>query len=510
MEKVKKVLNKGYIVIATIAVISVLLLVNFFHITSGNVIKNIFFILLGVGIMFLANKFIINKLKSKTIKICIIVLLILFLLFEILTVVYFRVGYNWDFKWIMDSSRDIATTGTTENTFYFKMFPNNWGALMLTTAAMTITGGSGIGAYGMNIIFIFLAALFTVLSARKIGGDKLGLNVAILLLGCAPLYLYSPIVYTDSLSVAFPIATLYFWLLAKENREKEQKKKSYIWTIVMALTGIIGYCIKPVAAIVLAAIVIDEFFTNLNKETLKKIAITLIIVLSIMKLFNFLGEKVIIKDSRKNDLEFPMTHWIMMGLNRPESEGGTSIGYGAYSQKDADYTAESGNYQEKKAANIHMIKERLIEYGFGGYIQFLFNKFKYIWNDGTYYVLQQIGWDTLNKDSTPYKIIIDSDSNGLFLNYATDFNNYIFFTIIAGAVIEIIKKEKNQESRIMGISIVGIALFLLVWEARSRYIYFLIPVFVLFSAHEFKYIIKLIEDIIQKRKNKKEIEESKE
>ena len=362
----------------------------------------------------------------------------------------------------------------------------------------------------MNIIFIFLAALFTVLSARKIGGDKLGLNVAILLLGCAPLYLYSPIVYTDSLSVAFPIATLYFWLLAKENREKEQKKKSYIWTIVMALTGIIGYCIKPVAAIVLAAIVIDEFFTNLNKETLKKIAITLIIVLSIMKLFNFLGEKVIIKDSRKNDLEFPMTHWIMMGLNRPESEGGTSIGYGAYSQKDADYTAESGNYQEKKAANIHMIKERLIEYGFGGYIQFLFNKFKYVWNDGTYYVLQQIGWDTLNKDSTPYKIIIDSDNNGLFLNYATDFNNYIFFTIIAGAVIEIIKKEKNQESRIMGISIVGIALFLLVWEARSRYIYFLIPVFVLFSAHEFKYIIKLIEDIIQKRKNKKEIEESKE
>ena len=140
MEKVKKVLNKGYIVIATIAVISVLLLVNFFHITSGNVIKNIFFILLDVGIMFLANKFIINKLKSKTIKICIIVLLILFLLFEILTVVYFRVGYNWDFKWIMDSSRDIATTGTTENTFYFKMFPNNWGALMMTTAAMTITG----------------------------------------------------------------------------------------------------------------------------------------------------------------------------------------------------------------------------------------------------------------------------------------------------------------------------------------------------------------------------------
>ena len=65
MEKVKKVLNKGYIIIAMIAIILVLLLINFFHITGGNVIKNIVFILLGIGIMFLANKFIINKLLKK-------------------------------------------------------------------------------------------------------------------------------------------------------------------------------------------------------------------------------------------------------------------------------------------------------------------------------------------------------------------------------------------------------------------------------------------------------------
>jgi hypothetical protein len=510
MEKVKKVLNKGYTVIAMIAIVLVLLLINFFHITSGIVIKNVVFILLGIAVMFLINKFVINKLKSRAIKICIITLLVLFLILEIVTVIFFRVEYNWDFKWIMDSSHDIATTGTTANTFYFKMFPNNWGTLAITTVSMFIAGGSEVGAYVANVIFIFLAALFTVLSARKIGGDKLGLNVLILLIGCAPLYLYSPIVYSDSLSVMFPVATLYFWLLSKENREKNQKKKSYIWTIVMALTGIIGYCIKPVAAIVLAAIVIDEFFTNLNKETLKKLAITLIIVLSIMKLFNFLGEKIIIKDARKNDLEFPMTHWVMMGLNRPESEGGTAIGYGAYSQKDADFTAESGNYQEKKAANIHKIKERLLEYGFGGYIQFLLNKFNYVWNDGGYYAIHLIGWDTLNTESGLYKMIADSNSNEPFKNYMTDFNNFMFLTIIAGFVIELIKKKQNQESRIMGTSIVGIALFLLIWEARSRYVYFLIPMFCLFSAYELKNILDLIEIFIQKKKNKNVSEESKE
>ena len=92
----------------------------------------------------------------------------------------------------------------------------------------------------------------------------------------------------------------------------------------------------------------------------------------------------------------------------------------------------------------------------------------------------------------------------------TDFNNFMFLTIIAGFVIELIKKKQNQESRIMGTSIVGIALFLLIWEARSRYVYFLIPMFCLFSAYELKNILDLIEIFIQKKKNKNVSEESKE
>ena len=64
----------------------------------------------------------------------------------------------------------------------------------------------------------------------------------------------------------------------------------------------------------------------------------------------------------------------MMGLGKPESEGGTAIGYGSYSQKDADYTATSGNYEEKKEANVREIKERLRNYGLKGYLHFLYKK----------------------------------------------------------------------------------------------------------------------------------------
>ena len=42
----------------------------------------------------------------------------------------------------------------------------------------------------------------------------------------------------------------------------------------------------------------------------------------------------------------------------------------------------------------------------------------------------------------------------------------------------------DEETRVIGTSIVGSAMFLLIWEARSRYIYLLIPLFAILSAME--------------------------
>ena len=500
LNTIKQFIGKGYKLISYIAILFVLIFINFYHIFGEKIFINIIGIIIGTIVLILINKFIINKLSDKSSKRCIIVLLILFLILSYLSVYYFRVKYNWDFKWIMDSAKEIANTGSTVNGFYFKIFPNNWGALIVTTLAMKLFFGSEVGAYIINIAFIFASVIFAVLSAKKIGGNKLALNTLILLIGCAPLYLYAPIVYTDTLSLAFPIGTFYFWLVAKENKGN-CKKKYYINLILMTLMGVIGYCIKPVAAIVLIAIILDAIFTKINKNTVKSLFIILAIFIVLISLFNKFGEIFIIKDSRKNDYEFPITHWIMMGLNKPESEGGTSIGYGAYSQDDADYTSTSGNYNEKKNANILKIKERLNDFGVSGYMDFLSKKFKYVWNDETYYSINLIGWDTLNKNSIPYKFVIGDESYIFFRPYMRHFNNTLFAIIIIGIIIDVFRKEKSSELRILGISVVGIAIFLLIWEARSRYVYFLIPTFCILGALGIYNIEKITDKYTLKIKN---------
>ena len=503
MNRIRLFLEKSYKIIAYIAIIFSLIMINFYHIfTEGALasIKNVFIIIIGLVSIILVNKYIIEKLKEKEIKILVIIIMTLFLVFEILSAYFFKVQYNWDFKWVMDSAKEIIVTGDTENLYYFKIFPNNLGALIIVTAAMKIFFGNEIGAYIINIIFILLAALFAVLSAKKIGGYKLALNTMILLFLTLPLYLYSPIIYTDTLSVAFPVITLYCWLVAKEQKEKS-KKKYLLAIILMTVFTAIGYFIKPVAAIVFVAIIIEEIFTN--KKVLKNIAISLAIFLVCMVLFNKISEKVILKDARKNVHEYPLTHWIMMGLNTPESEGGTSIGYGAYSQKDSDYTATSGNYEEKKQANITKIKERLNNFGLKGYIKFIYKKWQYVWNDGTYYVLNIIGWDTINTKSIPYRIVLGDESN-ITKSIMKHFNNIVFFVILVGLAIDIKNKEKSKEARVLGISIVGIGIFLTIWEARSRYIYFMIPVFCVLCAIGIDIINKNLKKYIMKREEKNE------
>ena len=376
---------------------------NFFGKETKSILKNIFIPLIIFAVLFLVNK-LCNKLKEKDIFKINISLLIFFGILEVLSVLYFRVKYNWDFKWLMDISSDLAKNGHSDNLYYLKIFPHNISATLIITCAKKIFFNNDLGAYVLNIVSVFLAAFFSMLSARKINGEKLVLNTIILLIICSPFYLYTPIVYTDTLSVLFPIATFYFYLLTRDNINNNNNK-SVIYFIIMTIIAFFGYCIKPVAAIVYVAVLIELLF-SFKKEFIKYIFISLIIFVFLINLYNMIIEKFIIKDNKKNDSAYPYTHWIMMGMNKPISEGGTSIGWGAYSDEDVSYTANSGNYQQKVNANIDKIKERISNYRIVGYIKFLFNKFKYIWNDGSFYVLNKIGWDTLNKESLIYNFII--------------------------------------------------------------------------------------------------------
>ena len=259
---ISKIIEKGYKYIAYIAIIAMFLVININNVIRYNLKQNIFqllFVAIIITLFILLNKFVLKKTDKKNGIGIIIGLLAVFLILEIVSVYYFKVERNWDFKWVMDTAEDIVNTGTTENMHYFQVFPNNIGALAIVTVSMFLTNGSEIGAYIINIIFVFLSAVFAVLSAYKLGGYKLSINTLLIMTLFCPIYLYTPIVYTDTFSIFIPVATLYVWLLSKETNTK---RKEYICWIILSILAVIGYTLKPVAMIVYVAIIIETLICN--------------------------------------------------------------------------------------------------------------------------------------------------------------------------------------------------------------------------------------------------------
>ncbi len=506
MEKIKNIISKTYKFIVYFIGLILFITILFFNLTSqqtSGITSTIITVLLISVFLFILNKFIINKVDKKINNIITIILLGLFLILTILSVKYFRVEYNWDFKYIMETAKQLYETNSTENLYYYKMYPNN----ILTTAiayiGMVIFRGE-IGAYIINILFIFGAAVFTVLCARKIGQEKMGTNVATLLVMFCPLYLYAPIVYSDTLSVMFPVMTLYFWLLAKENIKKSSIKKSILFVILMTIAAFIGFLIKAPSAIVLIAICIDWIFSFDKK--IKYLLIVAILFIVFNSIYNFLSTTFIIKDEKKNNTVIPYTHWVMMGMNKPEEYGGTSIGWGAYSQKDVDATNQKYTYEEKVKYNLQTIKERLLEYGLYGYLSFLKHKFIYVWTDPTFYVLNKIGWDTINKESIPYDLVLNYDygKNTLFLTYMDGFYIILLLCILIGIIYNIFNKD-DSVNKVLIMSIIGITIFLLIWEARSRYLYNFLPILCLLAVIGIKNIQQIKYKDIWKKIKRKEV-----
>ena len=128
MDKIKDIITNAYKLIVYIIAFLLFSAILYFNIVS-NKTSVLGFTLLGVILLgifiFLINKFVINKINKKMDNIITIALLIIFLILEILAVVYFRVEYNWDFKYIMETAKQLYETNTTENLYYYQLYPNN-------------------------------------------------------------------------------------------------------------------------------------------------------------------------------------------------------------------------------------------------------------------------------------------------------------------------------------------------------------------------------------------------
>ena len=196
-------------------------------------------------------------------------------------------------------------------------------------------------------------------------------------------------------------------------------------------------------------------------------------------------------DINNNDQAIPWTHWVMMGMTERKSQMANRSYVGWYNPDSYKYTLSFEGVNERKAADLVKIREQYEDYGFWGYMVFLYRKMLYTWSDTTFFAPFLVNntpvfWESEEfigdrpEAAIIHKVIFDQ-SVGVML--------FMYLCMIAGAIYNLVK-GKNKLSYVF-LAILGLLTFLLIWEDSSRYLITYYPLIVVCAMYGFNVIMNI-------------------
>lgn len=207
---------------------------------------------------------------------------------------------------------------------------------------------------------------------------------------------------------------------------------------------------------------------------IKKVSIG---VMSILISYVFINSFISNENIRINkESEISFTHFIKMGLNNSTN--------GGYSWDDVNRSKLSKNKEERREENIVSIKERVREYGKIGLLKHQIKKTLNNYNDGTFaWSLEGNFYFEIYKKEN--KIV-----NGIrSIYYEKGTNYYIFKYFTQGTWLVILsliplnifikRKDMDNNVRVILLSLIGLFIFESIFEARARYLYTYVPIFII-------------------------------
>lgn len=452
-------------------VIICILMIIFFYITVVSAFYGIdqklspLIVIIGTIITFFLFKFIykkLDKLSDKKIKIIAIILSILFFIGLLLIGIFLPISSVTDLSHIIEYvNRMMSENSLTITGPYFSKYTNQIPLLIFVygfTKIGSIFGCTNVLLMGtiFNALFMALTGYFIYLIGKELKGPKAGLLALIFMVINPIFYLYSSYFYTDTLCMPFAVIGLY--LIIKCIKETSPRNK-IILGILSGITFLIGLKVRIVVVILLIA---SLGYILINKKVTSKIKIYLALFLGLI--IGFFGFKIV-ENSFELDLDenasFPITHWIMMGLNEEYT--------GGYNSPDHDLTFNEETKEDKKEANIEVIKERMSELGPIGLIRLEGMKIARTWSSGNYGVYAKLN---NTADGTGiYEYLGGYGNTNIFLKYTLQIlKTYISLMILVGAYQIFRKKEiEYHYDTIIYIGLFGAILFYIIWEAAQRY-----------------------------------------
>lgn len=421
-----------------------------------------------------------NKKQLRFIQYFSVILLLLgqMVLFVNLDVVHITDDYYvLDQAWAL--ARGLQTQIDTSSTYgYFTIYGNNYFILFLIMRLSKLCDFLHIADTEralvlFNIFLIDLSVFFLYRTAAIQKGKKGAVKVLVL---CAlnPInYLF--IFWTYTCTFCLPLMTGVVYVAALMLRGKGGLGRQICRGIILSLMCVMGYYLRPVVLIPLIAIVMYWIMTNRQwKKKMKKYAL----VGLCMALAAGAGVGLVKRDIHRyissTEGNFPVTHWLMLGLHN------------GYDFSDVLYTGGFETKEERVQANLEEIKRTLKEYGALGTIDYAVDKVSLTWSLGTATYTSRMG------DVRAYNGLqkwITDDKSDLVIVYCQAFR---ILTLLL-AIVSIWKRWRRKqfdENFLYILILFGGIVFYLFWEPKSAYSIPFIPFLLMLSEDSVDFLWK--------------------
>ena len=273
---------------------------------------------------------------------------------------------------------------------------------------------------------------------------------------------------------------------------------------IIKLTNIILSIIKKYI-IKLKTIKSKKIIDNKNKiETnIYYIIIILLIMLTgymtytyIRKANNSMGIDV---DKEKR---FNITHYAMLGWNT-ESKGVFTI-------KDENFSGKYEKLKDREKANIEELKKRINEMGIGGVINQISRKILTNYNDGTFsgvatfvYIRDEYNIQGLDNNLSEFLKNIYYE-RGKYNQIYTQIMQCLWISILIFNMFSY-NDSKSRKIAIIILALIGLFLFETIFEARSRYIFVYVPLYIFIGVIGIKNVLNWTSRRIKCMKNRKNV-----
>ena len=318
----------------------------------------------------------------------------------------------------------------------------------------------------------------------------------------------------------------------KINDGKEKNKllqKSSISRIILILLftnlSILGYYIKPQIIIISIAYVIIKILNisyltymviknknedrengrRVRRERIKKEIIYYIFLSILIIITGFLIYTYIKKANNSmginvdREKRFNITHYAMLGWNT-ESKG-------VFTVKDENFSGKYEKLKDREKANLEELKRRITEMGLGGVINQIARKILTNYNDGTFsgvatfvYIRKEYNIEGINKELSKFLKNIYYE-NGKYNMIYTQIMQCLWIGILIFNMFSY-NDGKSTKISIVILGIIGLFIFEILFEARSRYIFIYVLLYIFLGVIGLRNVLSFFVVKIKGIKNK--------